>query len=293
MKKLFLIFLVFMVIFSTNIGNVIAKKSIQIQQFESHSEFICSNKFEIKAKYSYIRSYPGGGGIFIIYIIPGDGFSGYVSLKINSDPDLNIEADKKILNKDSQVAEITINPIETAELKTYEIKITASYHGKTKQMSFIDLINKMRFPILSRFINLLLNHFNINYYEKFLLDTKTIILEVEMFDWTSDNLPNATIKRDEFVDWLEEKHPEFGTFKDKIFFAYLTYPAHLVVEHWSFLYDYWEMRICFHVTIPPYNWSQISLRKRGEIEAIFAAKRESDGAVYEIPIEDYPIFYGY
>ena len=45
--------------------------------------------------------------------------------------------------------------------------------------------------------------------------------------------------------------------------------------------------------IPPYDWSMLWLRKRGEVEAIFAAKRESDGTVYEIPVGDYPIFYGY
>ena len=76
-------------------------------------------------------------------------------------------------------------------------------------------------------------------------------------------------------------------------FAYITYPAHLIVEHWTFLYDNWEMRICYHVMIPPYNWSMLWLRPLGELDAVFSAKREWNGTAYEIPICDYPTFYGY
>ena len=45
--------------------------------------------------------------------------------------------------------------------------------------------------------------------------------------------------------------------------------------------------------IPPYNWSKLLLRERGEVDAIFSAKRESDGTTYEISIDEYPTFYGY
>ena len=97
----------------------------------------------------------------------------------------------------------------------------------------------------------------------------------------------------ELIDWLETNHPEFGSFSTANSYAYITYLAHLIVEHWTFLYDEWEMRICFHVMIPPYDWSMIWLRPRGEVDAIFSAKRESDGTVYEIPISDYPTYYNY
>ena len=53
-----------------------------------------------------------------------------------------------------------------------------------------------------------------------------LVLEVEMFVWTSDNLPDAIIKRDELIDWLETEHPEFGTFSSENWFAYVTYPVH-------------------------------------------------------------------
>ena len=53
------------------------------------------------------------------------------------------------------------------------------------------------------------------------------------------------------------------------------------------------MRICYHVMISPYNWSMLWLRPWGKVDAIFAAKRESDGTTYEISISDYPTYYGY
>ena len=272
------------------IGEEIEQK---IQQLSPDIQVLSNEKFEIEAKYSYIRSYPGGGGIFIIVMTAKKDFSGYVSLKINADPVLNAELDKKNLDKQSPVAELTIQPTEFTELKTYKIVITATYHKKTKHVTFFNWINRFKFPLSPQNIGRLLNRFNAKSKDICFIDTKLIILDVEMFDWTSDNLPDAIIKRDELIDWLEVEHPEFGTFTGENCYAYITYPAHLVVEHWTFLYENWEMRICYHVMIPPYNWSKLCLRERGEVNSIFAARRESDGTVYEISVGDYPIFYGY
>jgi len=266
----------------------------ETQQSHPNIQTINNDKFEIAAKYSYIRSYPKGGGIFIIKMTPKNGFSGYVSLKINADPNLNAQLDTETLNKQSQVAEITIQPNELTELKTYEIVLTATYHKKSRHVTFLNWISTLKFPLLSYLISRLFN--DCNGYSSgmhlFHID-ETLVLEVEMFNWTSDNLPDAIIKRDELIDWLEAEHPEFGTFSGENWFAYVTYPAHLIVEHWTFLYEKWEMRICFHVMIPPHNWSMLWLRPLGEVDAIFAVKRESDGTTYEIPVSDYPSFYGY
>jgi hypothetical protein len=58
----------------------------------------------------------------------------------------------------------------------------------------------------------------------------------------------------------------------------------------------WEVRFCFHVMIPPYDWTKIMIRERDEWEPAIAGKREHDGVDYklsEIPISEYPTFYGY
>jgi hypothetical protein len=298
-EKIIAIAIIGIIIFSGTCVGISAGEEInqKFQHIQPDDQIITNEKFELEAKYSYIRSYPGGGGMFILKMTTKNDFSGHVSLKINADPVLNVELDKYTLDKQSQVAELTIEPNELSELKTYEISITATYKKKTKQMTFIDFFDRIKLPIISYLVNRLLEDITNLFYKdltkEYLSETETITLEVKMYNWSSDNLPDAIIKRDELIDWLEIEHPELGTFTGENCYAYVTYPVHLIVEHWTFLYDDWEMRICYHVMVPPYDWSMLWLRERSEIEAIFAAKQESNGTTYEIPIEDYPIFYGY
>lgn len=296
MKKIFPILILGILVINVLGAGITFGKDIEqeIQHSNPNNSKISNIRFDIEAKYSYIRSYPGGGGIFIIKMIPKIGFSGYVSLQINADPNLNAQLNKEQLDKQSRVAELTIQPNELTEIKTYEIVIIATYHKKAKCASLLDWIGKIKFPFLSYLINRLFNLNNGDSGGTFLsnIDEK-LVFEIEMINWSSENLPTAIIKRDELIDWLETEHPEFGTFSGENSFAYVTYPAHLIVEHWTFLYEKWEMRICYHVTVPPHNWSMVWLRPRGEVDAVFAAKREYNGTAYEIPIEDYPTYYGY
>jgi hypothetical protein len=37
----------------------------------------------------------------------------------------------------------------------------------------------------------------------------------------------------------------------------------LVVSHYAYYSDDWEMTIAWHNMIPPYDWSEIHLRQRG------------------------------
>lgn len=218
---------------------------------DSYSPEICD--FAIKAKYRMIRSYPEGGGVFIVRALPAGHPLNEIILSIEADPGLNAIIDLNDINQHSGIAEITIQPEQSIEFGTYPIMVYATRSNSTR----------------------------------------AIELRVETINWTGDNVEMATIKKDEFIGWLETEHPEFGEFSGRDWFPYVTYPGILVVEHWTFLDQDWEMRICFHVMIPPYDWSMLLLRPRGEWDPIFAAKRESDGTIYEIPIGDYPIFFSY
>jgi len=224
---------------------------------EGPSPACCQNPneadFTIAARHTYIRSYPEGGGVFIVRLVPGEDFSGEVALSLDADPLLNAELDRYVLTVDTPIAEIAINPDQSAEIKSYVINLIATQAG----------------------------------------DTQIVTFDIEMFDWSSAGINEAIAKRDPLIQWLETEHPEFGNFSNQEWFAYMTYPQIWVVEHWTFLNSEWEMRICFHVMIPPYDWSMIQIRHRGEWDPIFAARRESDGTTYEIPISEYPTFYGY
>jgi hypothetical protein len=209
--------------------------------------------FDIEPKYSYIRSCPDGGGVFVLRIAPGSLPPGPVRTRIKAPEALNALIAVDGFNEKPGVSEIVINPDQSMAPGVYEIIVYATESGFTRSRALeVDLIN--RDGILS-----------------------------EM----------AVAKRDDFIGWLEEEHPELGTFSDREWFSYPTYPGILVVEHWTFLDDDWEMRICFHVMIPPYDWSMLMLRERGEWNPILAAKRDSDAPIYEIPVDEYPIMFGY
>jgi hypothetical protein len=106
------------------------------------------------------------------------------------------------------------------------------------------------------------------------------------------NTEDATLKLNAFKDWLIERNPQYGSAIESDYFLYRTYQI-LVVEHYTVLTPEYEIRFCYHVMIPPYDWSMIRIRKRNFIEPEFCARRETDGTIHEIPISEYPILFGY
>ena len=212
--------------------------------------------FTLEAKFSKIDSYPMGGGIFIIRLLPGEDFVGNVNLTINAGSRLNAELYRTVLNAETNVTEIVIGPSHSVDLGSHFIDLTAT---------------------------------NMD-------NSETITLEVEIIDWVgTGGYGYAQEKLGEFIPWLEANYPELGTFSDRQWDIYATYPGILVVMHHTFLDMEYELRLSHHVMIPPHDWSKMYLRPRGEWDGIFAAKREClDGVnyiIHEIPVEDYGILY--
>ena len=223
--------------------------------------------FDLKAKYTYIRSYPNGSGIFIVYIEPDNEFSGNVFLNMVAPEGLNAKLTKEVLDRGSLVTEITVNPSSDISPGTNNITLAA--------LHVVGLCMKKNKGI------------------QLDVETKGIQLEVEVFEWEAGENPNLDEKRDLFVNWLEQEHQEFGIFLTQEYSYYNTYPEILIVEHGTYLNSEWEMRVCDHVMIPPYDWSMFLIRKRGAIKPLFAAKRETGNIIHEIPVSDYPTFFGY
>jgi hypothetical protein len=69
--------------------------------------------------------------------------------------------------------------------------------------------------------------------------------------------------RDRFVPWLGANHPELGIDSTTSWIGISGRPNILVVSHYLFFSDEWEMGLTWHVMIPPYDWSSIYLRHRG------------------------------
>lgn len=242
---------------------------IQHDSFQAKDEPVridgsIGSDFKLEAKYSYIRSYPGGGGIYIIRLSPEFDFTGEVELTVESDPVLNAVLSKQSMNAESPIAEITIRPERSVDMGTYFIDVTARQIGTARRESDCR--------------------------------DQTLRLEADLWPWGDPN-PQAALDRcGPLMKWAQEKCPEFDGIFNQNWYSYLTYPGILVVEHWTFMSRDWEVRFCFHVMIPPYDWTKIMIRQRGEWEPEIAGKREYDGVDYrlsEIPISEYPTFYGY
>lgn len=214
--------------------------------------------FTIEAKYTYVRSYPGGGGIYVLRLLPGADMTGDVAVSVDAHKSLGAKLTTPVVNADEEVFELTLSPTQQIPFGTHVITVIAS--NQTYDVS--------------------------------------VPLEVEVVSWGIVSMGVAQEKHSEFVDWLGHEHPELGNFQRERWDIYGTYPRILVVEHYTFLSDNWEFRICFHVMIPPHDWSKMCLRPRGEWDATFAAVKEWSEAsqtyeFFEIPVEDYPILEGY
>lgn len=210
--------------------------------------------FTFEAKYNYIRSQIGGGGIFLVHIIPAKSFDGQVDLEILADPCLGAHLDRTTVNQFSPVAEITVAPDSRAEFKTYQIEVRATN-------------------------------------ESF---TRSLFLDVEVFQWPCGMPDDALQRLAGFMEWVKKEYPELGNISSDEWSSYLTYPQIWIVEHWTFLSEEWEIRLCYHVMIPPNDWSYFRLRKRGDYDPMLAAKRNTQSMpLHRIDVEDYPLMFGY
>lgn len=107
----------------------------------------------------------------------------------------------------------------------------------------------------------------------------------------SDEPPLAAAEdaRDVFIPWLAENHPELGITAETEWVATPTKPHWLVVSHYLFYSDRWEMGVRWHIMIEPHNWAEIYLRERFvEVEPGLGFKVDSvtvdPEAIYQIEV---------
>lgn len=121
-----------------------------------------------------------------------------------------------------QVAEVTVIPSVSSINHTVTVTITAKRHG--------------------------------------IVQNKTVALEV--IPGEDDLIQHAEEMRDRFVPWLSENHPDLGITNETEWTGTIVNPRILVVMHYIFYSDDWEMYLTWHVTVPPHDWTRICLRRR-------------------------------
>jgi len=121
-----------------------------------------------------------------------------------------------------QVAEVTVTPSEASIEETITVTITGERQGITQ--------------------------------------TETVTIEVILGE--DDLGETASRMRDMFIPWLTANHPELGITTETEWTGTIVNPRILVVMHYIFISDEWEIYITWHVMIPPYDWTRIHLRHR-------------------------------
>lgn len=85
--------------------------------------------------------------------------------------------------------------------------------------------------------------------------------EFELVSGTDDWADEAATHLAPFITWLAANRPELGITEQT---TWTGTPGAwvLIVEHYLYFSDDWELDLEWHVMVPPDDWSRISLRKR-------------------------------
>ncbi len=116
-------------------------------------------------------------------------------------------------------------------------------------------------------------------------DKKSVTLEV--IEGEDDRKEYAEELLTMFIPFLAEKHPEFKINADTKWTGTMVSPQWLVVSHYLFFSDEWELHLEWHVMIPPSDWARIDLRHRADETKPSSAFEISSvsGKTDPIPIE--------
>ncbi len=233
-KYLFILGVVFMYLSCTN------EKSVEPYENDRGS-------YTLQVTPTSIRSYRGGGGVFILSMTPSEDFEGKVLLSVVADPALGAGLFNKFLTSETRVAEVTIRPDTTAAAGIDTISVIHTHAAVSD----------------------------------------TLTLEVEIVVGRLLVLPRdfAIARQDEFVTWLQSEHPELGIEMGQDWFGYFKYPGWVGASTWIFLNSRWEMTVDWSLMASEVIW--LILRKRGEAEPSFAAKKEPDGTIHEVPVSEF------
>ena len=96
-----------------------------------------------------------------------------------------------------------------------------------------------------------------------------------VWNWTFEGVEEVIEKRDVFIDYLAANHPELGINETTSWTPIFNCAGILIVGHYLFKSSQWEMEIAWHVMIQPYDWVQVYLRPRAEIQPSWAGEIES------------------
>jgi hypothetical protein len=78
-----------------------------------------------------------------------------------------------------------------------------------------------------------------------------------------------------FTEWLPANDPDLGVGPDTEFDGTVVAPQLLVVTHYAFFSDEWEVGLAWHIMVAPQDWAEIYFRPRDELAPTRAFQLDS------------------
>jgi hypothetical protein len=98
---------------------------------------------------------------------------------------------------------------------------------------------------------------------------------VNVLPWEDDRGEQAEEILSLFTGWLAENRPELGVTPETELDGTLLAPELLVVSHYGFFGEEWELGLSWHVMLPPDDFSELYLRPRSELGPTMAFRIDS------------------
>jgi len=114
------------------------------------------------------------------------------------------------------------------------------------------------------------------------------VISFDVVEGEDDRQEYARELMDRFVPWLAANRPELGITAETEWKGTMVSPVWLVVSHYLFFSEEWEVHVAWHVMVAPYDWARIDLRHGfDELEPSYAFEISSVSADSE-PVETEP-----
>lgn len=115
---------------------------------------------------------------------------------------------------------------------------------------------------------------------------QTATREIIVVPFEDDRGPMAADILGIFTGWLSREHPELGITSEDEYESAMVAPRLLVVSHYMFQDDEYELGVSWHVMIAPDDWAELYLRPRDELRPTRAFRVSSwSAALAGDPVE--------
>ncbi len=225
-------------------------------------------------------------GIIIvgIVIIGGILIGNLLNNNINTEP-ISVEVVTKRINSCSDnFAWFIVNISSVIQQNIPEITISTNYSIETKYRIWSSTTPSVLEVLL---------------YPNITHTGKTIKLEVEIgkasafgvlkvWEWEGSEQTQAYEKLDSFINYFSQNKSEFNISNSTTWDISCNDAGILIVEHYLFKSETWELELSWHVMIPPYDWVKVYLRPRSQIKPVWGGMIESWNISSSLVIETAP-----